>query len=329
MNYAGEREIQIRKKRKAKIIVLAVVAVLVVVLTVLSCYIPMGEWQYLVNLPKISKRAEGELRIHFLDVGQGDATVIELPDGKTALIDGGDDTDPHKTVLLRYLNALKIETIDYLIATHADADHCGGLDAVLKYKNVLKAYVPDNQLSTGVQYQEFYSALEKKECKKFTISRTKITSDEPYTLSVLSPYEILEEEALVDDNTRSGVVWLSYQGVSMLFMGDAPAEVETALVKEAKNGLLQDFAPKLSKTQIIKISHHGSHSATTENFLRYIQAETAVISCGKDNVYGHPAKETLDVLQAREVTAYRTDKQGHIMITVSETGQGYTINTSK
>lgn len=329
MNYAGEREIAIRKKRKAKIIVLAVVAVLVVVLTVLSCYIPMGTWKYRVNLPKVAKRAEGDLRVHFLDVGQGDATVIELPDGKTVLVDGGDDTDPHKTALLRYLNALKIDTIDYLIVTHADADHCGGLDAVLKYKRVLKAYVPDSNLVTGVQYQEFYSALEKEDCEKVTLSRMKITSDEPYTLSVLSPYEAFGEEDVTEDNTRSGVVWLSYQGVSALFMGDAPAEVETALVTEAKNGLLREFAPKLSKTQIIKVSHHGSNTATTENFLRYVQAETAVISCGKDNVYGHPAKSTLDVLQAGGVTAYRTDTQGHIMVTVFGTGLGYRTNTSK
>ena len=320
MNYAKEREIAIRKKRKAKIIVLAVVAVLVVALTVLSCCIPMGTWKYRVALPKVGQRLDGELRIHFLDVGQGDATVIELPDGKTVLVDGGDDTDPNKTTLLRYLNALKIEVIDYLIVTHADADHCGGLDTVLKYKQVRNAYVPNIQSSTGVQYEEFYTALEKENCQTHTLARMKVCKETPYALSLLAPYSTDEEDETLDDNARSGVAWLHYQGVGVLLMGDAPKAVETALVADARNGLLQAFAPALTQTQIIKVAHHGSNTSTTAEFLKYVNAETAIISCGKNNVYGHPSKETLDVLEEAEITTYRTDTQGHIVVTISDDG---------
>ena len=134
MNYAKEREIANKKKWKAKVIVFVVVAIILCLLTVCSWFVPMGQWKYYVHLPNVSAKADGELRIHFLDVGQGDATLIEFPDDKVALIDGGNTQNENVAALLRYMNALKINTIDYLIATHADSDHVGGLDTVLAYK---------------------------------------------------------------------------------------------------------------------------------------------------------------------------------------------------
>ena len=331
MNYAKERELAKKKHRKVKIIVLSAVAVLIAVLTVVSCFIPTGTWKYKVSLPKVGVRADGELRIHFVDVGQGDATVIELPDGKNVLIDGGDDTEKTKVALLRYLNALKIETIDYLIVTHADADHCGGLDEVLKYKQIRQAYVPNVNPSAGVQYQEFYSLLEQEKCEITTLYRTGICKAETsgYTLSVLYPYPPSVMGEVNDDNDASGVIWLDYHGVSTVFMGDAPATVEGTLKTEAGLGLLDRFAPTFSETEIIKLSHHGSNSASSAEFLQSIQAETAIISCGKNNVYGHPHEEVLQRLEDEEITAYRTDTQGNIIVSVSQNGTGYTVKKSK
>lgn len=328
MNYAKEREIARKKKLKAKIIVFTIVTACILALSVFSFFVPMPTWKNRVNLPNVGKRADKELRMHFINVGQGDATVIEFPDGKIALIDGGDDTETNKTRLLRYLNALKIDQIDYLIVTHADADHCGGLDEVVKQKRILQAFVPDINVSTGVQYQEFYGVLEKEKCEIIPVARKRIvnaTEETPYTFSILYPYANSVSGTVNNDNERSGVVWLEYQGVGAIFMGDAPAEVETALKNQAKNGLLQTFAPNLHSTEIIKVSHHGSNTATSGEFLEYIQAKTAIISCGKNNVYGHPNTETLNTLQEKDVETYRTDTQGHIIVTVQEGDTQYSV----
>ncbi len=331
MNYAKKRDIVNKRKRKIIAIVLVAVIVLLIGLTILSVFRPIESWAYYVSLPKTGKRADGELRIHYVDVGQGDATVIELPDGKTALIDGGDDTDKTKMTLLRYLNALGIDKLDYLIVTHTDADHCGGLDAVVKHKSIGRAYVPEKRENVGAQYSEFYGGLEKENCEILPLMRGRIDEgDAPYTFSLLYPYAPALDETdteLTDDNARSGVIYLEYGGVSTVFMGDAPAAVETALVAEAKRDLLQPFAPRLHDTALLKISHHGSNSATTSAFLRYLRVKTAVVSCGANNLYNHPNAKTLERLNEQEITTYRTDLQGHIIATLYKDNPSYVIRT--
>ncbi|MBR2023296.1 MAG: MBL fold metallo-hydrolase [Clostridia bacterium] len=329
MNYAKEREIANKKKLKAKMVVFIIVAVFILALSVVSCFVPMGTWKYYVSLPKIDKRAPYALRIHFLDVGQGDATLVELPDGKVMLIDGGDDEESHKTTLLRYLNALKIDVIDYLIVTHTDSDHVGGLDVVAKYKDVKTAFLPKHQ-TMGAQYLEFEDELQKQDCEIRELERTfisKASNENSYALSVLYPYIEEREQETEDDNETSGVVWLSYQGVDALFMGDVSSKVENVLMQEDKDGLLTDFATPFYDTEILKVGHHGSASATSTAFIEYVKPETAVISCGKNNAYGHPAEQTLKTLLDREIAVYRTDEQGHIMITVEQGETEYAVQT--
>lgn len=315
MNYAKEREIANKKKWKAKIIVFIIVAVILFALTVFSWFVPMGEWKYHFQLPKVSARAENALRIHFLDVGQGDATLIEFPDDKVALIDGGNDRNENTATILRYMNALKINTIDYLVATHADGDHVGGLDTVLAYKSVRKAFIP-KQVIAGEQYLQFYEALQKENCEIVYSERMQIAWTDTYQFSFLYPYEYAEE--IQENNDNSAVLWLSYQDVSTLFMGDASAKLEKRLVDEAKNGLLNGFASHLFETDVLKVSHHGSKYSTCEVFLQYVQAKTAVISCGEENVYGHPHEETLQRLEDREIQTYRTDIDGNCMVTIAD-----------
>lgn len=326
MNYAKEREIANKKKWKAKIIVFIIVAVILFALTVFSWFVPMGEWKFYFRLPKISAKVEQDLRIHFLDVGQGDATLIEFPDDKVALIDGGNTQNENTASLLRYMNALKIKAIDYLIVTHADADHVGGLETVLLYKDVKKSFIP-KQVVVGAQYLKFCEALEKEDCEIVHTERMRISTEEAqYKFSLLYPYAI-EEDELQENNDNSAVVWLNYQGVSTLLMGDVSAEIEKRLVDDAKNGLLNEFASRLFETDIIKISHHGSKYSTCEVFLEYVHATTAFISCGKENAYGHPHEETLKRLDDREIQSYRTDKDGHCMLTITK--NGYTVERIK
>ena len=140
MGYRAEKEKTERKKKLLKRVLLGILLLCIAGLSIFSAIVPPVTWKYYVNLPKIARRADGELRIHFIDVGQGDCTLVELPDGKTMLIDGGNSKKSTEKKVLRHLNALKINTIDYLIVTHADVDHCGGLNEVVKYKKVVNAY---------------------------------------------------------------------------------------------------------------------------------------------------------------------------------------------
>lgn len=149
-----------RKKRIAAIAVAGAVAVMVLVLALVNAFVfPLRYLSVLFSLPEVEARAERELALHFIDVGQGDAALIEFPDGKTLLIDGGgEDSD----ALLRYLRALKIDTLDYLLLTHPDSDHCGGLSDVLELfgaKHIYMPYCPDETINAS--YAAFTSAVRK------------------------------------------------------------------------------------------------------------------------------------------------------------------------
>ena len=165
MGYAKEKQKVEKQIKKIWRIVFLIVGVVSLGVMVFSCFYPMETWKYYFAKPKLQARQEDELRIHFVDVGQGDATIIELPDGKIMLIDGGNDSEETAKKVMRYLNALKIDVIDYLVVTHADEDHCGSLDKVLKYKEVKKAFVPVGSVTDSTTYGEFFAALLKEDCE--------------------------------------------------------------------------------------------------------------------------------------------------------------------
>lgn len=331
MGYAAEKKREEQRKKKAKHTLLFVVAIIVAALFVFTCIVTPNTWKFYVALPNTGTRAEGEMRIHFVDVGQGDATIIELPDGKIFLIDGGDGKESTETSLMRYLNALQVETIDYLLVTHADVDHCGSLDTVLAYKQVNQAFIPFVKETVNEEYAAFYAALMQENCavsyasRSINISNTE--SPYPYTLSFLYPYtvDVLGEmdDTAGENNDSSAVVWLDYNGVSTLFMGDASSTVEEKLVWDHKMGLLP--AVELTSTEILKVAHHGSEYSTSLEFLEYIHAQTAVISCGAENGYGHPAPAVLDHLAKKQNKVYRTDLDGSIIITVPQEWEKSTV----
>ena len=122
------------------------------------------------------------------------------------------------------------------------------------------------------------------------------------------------------------MLWLDYQGVSTLFTGDAPEETETLLMQDFDLGALNKYGVKFDETEILKVSHHGSKYATSEEFLDCLNVETAVISCGENNPYEHPSKDVLKRLNEREIDTYRTDLQGSVVITVSPQGT-YKVET--
>lgn len=327
MGYRAEKLKQDKKYAILKRVVLCVVAAIVLAICVFSAFVPAATWKYYVKKPKVGKRSEGELRIHFIDVGQGDATLLELPDGKTVLIDGGDERAA--PTIMRYLNALKIKTIDYLVVTHTDSDHCGGLDTVLKYKDVKAAYIPNAPVNENTQYAKAYAELLNQDCQKAFASRSVEIKGENYKLSFLYPYTYETGEGMESEynsKTDSSVLWLDYNGVNALFMGDAPSETETLLLRDSALGLFEKRKVDLHSIEILKVAHHGSPYSCSAEFLSALGLKTAVISCGENNIYGHPASATLKRLRDVNADIYRTDTQGHIILTVSSSGN-YTVKT--
>lgn len=331
MGYKAEKDKVEKKFKSLKVVLFCILSFFVLALCVFSFYIPPNTWKYYVKLPNVCKRGAGELRIHYIDVGQGDATLIEFPDGQVMLIDGGDGGGKAKKSLLRYMNALKIDEIDYLILTHADGDHYGGLKEVLSHKTVFNAYLPPSFPENDTKYAELYAALVKSDCRMIYSSRTvpPVTprdAEYPYTVKFLFPHQYTVEGILsgeiveADDNALSSVLWLDYNGASALFMGDAPSSVEELMRKEDGVGAFAAMNVSLSSTEILKLSHHGSATATSQEFLRFLGVKEGIVSCGKDNAYGHPAKETLARLDLAGVNVHRTDLNGHIMATISQGG---------
>ena len=328
MGYRAEKEKIEKKISVVKIVVLCVVLAVVIGLCVFSAFCPPAWWKYYVKKPKVDKREDGEMRIHFLDVGQGDCTLIELPDGKVALIDGGEPTEDTTETFLRYLNKLKIKTIDYLIVTHPDSDHCGALQAVVEKKKVLNAYLPaTNPENEGDIYAGLYAELLEEDCRLWYSSRRLDMSGEGYTFTFIYPRG-LETENLEYYDGSSSIVWLDYKGTSAIFMGDEPEETEALLITEAKAGMLDNIGVDLASTEILKVGHHGSKTSTSLGFLQYLNVKTAVVSCGENNPYGHPTKEVLNNVEAVGAGLYRTDQDGTVMITVKGT-EGYSVKTAK
>ncbi|MFH1038163.1 MAG: ComEC/Rec2 family competence protein [PVC group bacterium] len=263
-----------------------------------------------------------EIEVVFLDVGQGDATLIITPGGKRILIDGGTgegafgSEDQGKKVILPYLRRASIERLDTVIATHPDFDHIGGLVSVVNAKNleigeVLDAGVPHP--SEG--YLELLQAVQDRPEIVYRQPRAGDVLDwgEDVMVEVLSPPYLFK-----DNNNSSIVVKLSYGDVSFLFTGDAAGSAEQIMVKK--------YGGRLRST-VLKAGHHGSKQSTTELFLKRVRPEIAVFSCGAENTYGHPHEETIARLKKIGATMYRTDEQG--TITIITDGKEYHVETEK
>jgi len=299
----------------------------------------------------------GELQVHVLDVGpgEGDSILIVAPTGTSVLIDAGDAGKGK--VILDALKRYKIEKLDYFIATHPHPDHIGGADEVIKAIKV--ATVIDNgvDLSTPkpsptpvkkgakpaptpaptkrnrVQsissfFDEYKDAVDKsgalhekaEAAKKYDLGGGAI-------LTVIAPTEpfFTKEQMKTggnETNANSIVLRLDYGDFSMLFMGDAEDQTEARLLSKDLN----------LKANVIKVAHHGSKYATSENFLKRVQPEATIISDGEWNRYGHPAQSVLDRLKAMNAKVYRTDLQGEISLTTHgklDSAKFYEIKTAK
>jgi competence protein ComEC len=239
------------------------------------------------------------LKVIFFDVGQGEAIFIESPQKHQILIDGG----PNFSLLEKLGKVMPFwdRDIDLIILTHPEKDHLTGLLEVLKKYNV------ENVLWTGivrktVAYQSWESLLSQEKAKIFFArANQKIIAGEVH-LDIFYPFENLRGREFENSNDTSIVTKLVFGRNSFLFTGDISKKVEKSL-SEANLDL---------KANVLKIAHHGSKTSTSEEFVQKVKPDFAVISLGKNNNYGHPHREVLDILKKYDIEILRTDEKGDI-----------------
>lgn len=297
---------------------LAVAAVLALIAALVLIYVFFIRKEERVVPPP----SGGQLQIHVLDVGQGDSILIISPTGKAVLIDAG--VPGSDRVILDALKRYDVKDIDLFIATHAHADHIGSAAKLLgevTVHNVLDSKQP-NTTQTYERYLEAAQQDVVAKGGKFIAASPGQTFDigGGAVLKVLAPIQPFFTKSELrsggnEPNANSVVVRLDYGKFSMLFTGDAEAQTETRMMENNED----------IKAQVLKVGHHGSHYASSEDFLRRGGFKDAIISDGADNRYGHPSPDTLDRMRALHINVYRTDLQGEI--TVTSNGDGYKITT--
>lgn len=244
--------------------------------------------------------ASNELEVTFLDVGQGDAILVEAPNDVDVLIDGG-----RTKKILDLLSAelpFGDDTIDIVIATHPDADHIGGLPFVFDAYTVDKVFEPGVSSSTQA-YQAFQSRIRDKKIERILARRgMRIVLDEEknIVLDILYPDR---DTTGWETNEASIVTRLSYGTTSFLLTGDSPVEKESYLVKHDGIAL---------QSSVLKLGHHGSKTSSSESFLKTVAPLYAIISAGKNNSYGHPHPSVLSRLNQLHIPYLETSKMGSI-----------------
>lgn len=258
--------------------------------------------------------------ISFLDVGQGDACLIQTKSGKNILIDGGgsisDSFQVGENILLPVLLNKGIRKIDLLILSHFDADHWKGCQAILENLSVSKVIIA-KQAENSEAYQTFCQIVSK---KKIPVEMKK-AGDEVFLDGRTKLQFLWPEDTMISSNAMNNnalVFKVYYRNSSVLFTGDIEKEAEDAILQKYQKGELE--------ADILKVAHHGSKTSSSEKFLDCIDAKIALIGVGKKNFFGHPSPEVIQNLKERGYQIYRTDQKGQIEIKI-DTQDRITIKT--
>ena len=285
----------------------------------LAPLVPLGSllWWVLTRRPDPDA---GKLRVTAIDVGQGDSTLIRTPAGRTLLIDGGGNSDEADAdaadvgvkVVVPLLSYLGINRLDVLVLTHPHGDHVGGLAAVLRALEVGTVLDGTTLPYPSPAYSQFLALVRSKGIPYARAVRgMRLDMGDGVTLRVLNPpptpafgtaavFGTGTDDAAI--NNYSAALLIQYGRTRFILTGDAQCEAEEAML-DAHTDLACD---------VLKAGHHGSHNATSDNWLARLRPRLAVISCGRHNRFGHPAPSTLARLDAHGVQTYRTDHQGAV-----------------
>ena len=254
--------------------------------------------------------------VAFLDVGQGDATVITTHDRRAFLIDGGGrfnrafGENTGIQVVKPYLEHLGIDHLDGIVLTHLDMDHCVGALEIAEVFETECIYISDYPFQVSSYLEKLEEIVEKTDVVLYTVKQDdEVSWDENGTISCLYP-SVRRRIDREDENHGSMVLRYRYGGTDVLLMADAGVLDEGIILDENES----------VKADIIKVGHHGSKGSSSAGFLEEVSAEIGIISCGKDNKYGHPHSEVLTRMMEAKTTAMRTDEVGSILLTLSPDG---------
>ncbi|MEN1759738.1 MULTISPECIES: ComEC/Rec2 family competence protein [Anoxynatronum] len=243
---------------------------------------------------------KNHLSVHLIDVGQGDSLFIRTPSGTGLLIDAGDASGGD--LVAAYLKRQGIRKIPLVVATHPHADHIGGMETVLTQFDVDTVYLPP-VVHTSRTFESLLNTVE---------------SEGQQLVAVTEPTIILDEENVVvrilttghdfGDHLNNWSLWVhvTHGQQSFLFTGDAEQEAELLAV--------ETFPAEWLRSTVLKAGHHGSNTSSTQALLEMVSPEVVLISCGRNNAYGHPHKDVISRLEALDVWIYRTDLQGHVTL---------------
>lgn len=293
-----------KKKKKLKRLLIALPIALVFILIINLCdqgilpqqlQKPLDAFNNATDGLLYQKKTTKALSVHFIDVGQGDSTLISC-EGKYMLIDGGTSDVAQKVE--NYLESQGVESLSYVVGTHPHDDHIGGLVGVLGKFHV------DNVILSGATTttNSFKRLLNTISDKKYGILQAKIGNI--YNLGG-AKFTILAPLAKYDElNDMSVVIRLTYKNTSFLFMGDASSISERDMLSKYKD----------LSADVIKIGHHGSKTASSTDFLKAVHPSIAVISVGRDNSYGLPSNEVVRRVKDSGAKLFRTDYDGTVVI---------------
>lgn len=259
------------------------------------------------NAPTVAGK---EMTVHFIDVGQGDSIFIQAPNGKTMLVDAG-GKGAGKTVV-GYLRAQGVQKLDYVVATHPDADHIGGLIAVLNSISI-KEFIDSGKIHTSQTYEEMLQLIHDKNIR-YTVPAPgdKLSLDPTMKVEVLA-----SDENASNNNDASIVLRVAYHNISLLLMGDAEQGMEQQLLNSGVD----------VEATILKAGHHGSNTSSSASFIKAVSPQATILSYGQDNKYGHPHAEVVNILKQADSDLYGTAESGTIVVTTD--GVTYEVNTKQ
>ena len=292
-------------RKNNKLFGLSIIAILFIV----GSFFSFNKTSLVMNQNDIQSNVvvDGNLEVHFIDVGQADCILVKN-NNNAMLIDAGNNDDGD--VIKSYLKEQNITRLDYVIGTHPHEDHIGGLDIVINNYDIGTIIMPKKATTTKT-FEDVVKAVKNK-----GLAITNPVVGTKYTLggaefAIIAPNKDYGDEL----NNYSVGIRLVYGNNSFVFTGDAEEEAERDIIATGLN----------LKADVLKLGHHGSSTSSSSQFLKAVSPKCVVITCGKDNDYGHPHRETMTKISNMEV--YRTDEQGNV-IAISD-GTNITWNTKK
>ena len=265
-----------------------------------------------VSLVFILNTIPQKLKIHFVDVGQGDCTFITTPQNKTILIDGGgsmsEEYDVGKSTLLPYILDRGYTKLDYVFISHFDQDHVGGILTILEELRVGQVYI-SKQEQDSENYQKFLKIVKDKKIQVKVLKQGDcLKIEKNLCFDILWPIEEQIQENVLNNNAM--VMKLRYGKFSMLFTGDIEDVAEKKILD-----FYEEKGEDILKSDVLKVAHHGSKTSTTQSFFEKVNPKICLIGVGKNNMFGHPTAEVLERINGTKI--YRTDEDGEIVLEIN------------